>query len=187
MIKIFRKIHLWLSIPFGVIVTLICFSGAMLVFESEITRLINHNLYYVDEVKDNPLPLDELMSTAEATLPDSVSITGVTIFSERDRTYQIGLSKPMRASMFIDQYSGKITGKYERLGFFATMFKLHRWLLDSSNPHGDGIKIGKLLVGISTIIFVFVLITGVFLWWPRARRSFRRSLTISFANGLKIF
>ena len=30
--KIFEKIHLWLSVPFGLIITLICFSGAMLVF-----------------------------------------------------------------------------------------------------------------------------------------------------------
>ena len=28
--KIFSKIHLWLSVPFGLLITLICFSGAML-------------------------------------------------------------------------------------------------------------------------------------------------------------
>ncbi len=27
MIKLFRKIHLWLSVPFGIIITLVCFSG----------------------------------------------------------------------------------------------------------------------------------------------------------------
>lgn len=31
--KIFRQIHLWLSVPFGLIITLICFSGAMLVLK----------------------------------------------------------------------------------------------------------------------------------------------------------
>ena len=34
--KVFRKIHLWLSVPFGLLITLICFSGAMLVFETEV-------------------------------------------------------------------------------------------------------------------------------------------------------
>lgn len=33
--KIFRQIHLWLSVPFGLIISLICFSGAMLVFEND--------------------------------------------------------------------------------------------------------------------------------------------------------
>ncbi len=185
--KFFRKIHLWLSVPFGIIITLVCFSGAMLIFEPEITRAVKSDVYYVTEVKDSALPMGELMETVKATLPDSVSITGVTVFSDDSRTYQVNLSKPRRASLFIDQYSGQITGKYERIGFFSTMFKLHRWLLDSANPHSDGVKIGKTLVGISTLIFVIALITGVIIWWPRARKNLRRSLSISFSNGWKGF
>lgn len=187
MIKFFRKIHLWLSVPFGIIVTLICFSGAMLIFEPEITRSVKSNIYYVTDVKESPLPMGELMETVKATLPDSVSINGVTVFEDASRTYQVNLSKPRRASLFIDQYSGKITGKYERLGFFSTMFKLHRWLLDSANPHGEGLKIGKLLVGISTLVFVIALISGVVIWWPKARKNFKKSLSISFSNGWKGF
>ncbi len=183
MMKFFRKIHLWLSVPFGIIITLVCFSGAMLIFEPEITRAVKNDVYYVTEVKDSALPMGELMETVKATLPDSVSITGVTVFSDNSRTYQVNLSKPRRASLFIDQYSGQITGKYERIGFFSTMFKLHRWLLDSANPHGDGVKIGKTLVGISTLIFVIALITGVIIWWPRARKGLLHSLSISFSNG----
>lgn len=141
--KLFRKIHLWLSIPFGIFITLICFSGAMLIFEQEITRCVKHDVYYVTSSYGEALPISELMETVKAELPDSVSITGVTVFSDKDRTYQVSLSKPRRASIFVDQYSGMITGKYERLVFFSTMFKLHRWLLDSANPHGNGLKVGK--------------------------------------------
>jgi hypothetical protein len=43
--KIFRQIHLWLSVPFGLIISLICFSGAMLVFENEVMELVRHELY----------------------------------------------------------------------------------------------------------------------------------------------
>lgn len=185
--KLFRKLHLWLSVPFGIIVTLVCFSGAMLIFEPEITRALRSDVYKVAEVGEAPMPMDRLLEGVKATLPDSVSITGVTVFSDPVRTYQVSLSKPRRASVFIDQYNGKITGSYERLGFFSTMFKLHRWLLDSANPHGDGVKAGKLLVGISTLVFVIALLTGVVIWWPRARKGLRRSLTISFANGWRGF
>lgn len=171
--KYIRKIHLWLSVPFGIIITLTCFSGAMLVFEPEITRALQNEIYYVASSEGEPRPIEELMETVKATLPDSVSITGVTVFADKELTYQVGLSKPRRAAIFIDQYSGEITGKYERLGFFSTMFKLHRWLLDSANPHGEGIKAGKLLVGISTIMFVIALITGAVMWWQRARKSVR--------------
>ena len=187
MIKIFHKIHLWLSVPFGIIITLICFSGAMLVFEPDITRIIRSEVYYATSSEGKPLPMDVLMEKVKATLPDSVSITGITVFADKDRTYQVNLSKPRRASMFIDQYSGNITGKYERIGFFSIMFKLHRWLLDSSNPHGGGLKIGKLIVGVSTCIFVIALISGVVIWWPRVRTGLRRSLTITTKNGWRFF
>lgn len=187
MIKIFHKIHLWLSVPFGIIITLICFSGAMLVFEPDITRIIRSEVYYATSSEGKPLPMDVLMEKVKATLPDSVSITGITVFADKDRTYQVNLSKPRRASMFIDQYSGNITGKYERIGFFSIMFKLHRWLLDSSNPHGGGLKIGKLIVGVSTCIFVIALISGVVIWWPRVRKGLRRSLTITTKNGWRGF
>lgn len=185
--KLFRKIHLWLSVPFGVIITLICFSGAMLVFEPEITRSARSDVYYVADTHGAPLPLGDLMEIVKGTLPDSVSVTGVTVFKDPSRAYQVSLSKPRRASVFVNQYTGEITGRYERLGFFNTMFRLHRWLLDSTNPHSDGVKVGKLLVGISCLVFVIVLITGVIIWWPRARKNFRRSISISFKKGWKGF
>ena len=187
MIKFFRKIHLWLSVPFGVFITLICFSGAMLIFEPEITRAIKSDVYYASEVKDVALPIGTILEDVKSALPDSVSITGVTVFKDKERTYQVNLSKPRRASVFVNQYTGQITGKYERLAFFSTMFKLHRWLLDSANPHGDGVKVGKMLVGVSTLIFVIALISGIVIWWPRAKRGLRKSLSISFSNGWKGF
>lgn len=182
--KTFRKIHLWLSVPFGIIVTLICFSGAMLVFEPEITRTVKHTTYYASQAGGTPIPMDKLLERVEAQLPDSVSITGVTVFADPTRTYEVSLSKPRRASVFVDQYTGQVTGRYERLAFFSTTFRLHRWLLDSSS--NSGVRVGKLLVGISTIAFVLALVTGVVLWWPRARRNLGRSLSVSLRHGLPI-
>ena len=46
--KAFRIIHLWLSVPFGLIFTVICFSGAALVFEDEVMELCRRDLYYVE-------------------------------------------------------------------------------------------------------------------------------------------
>lgn len=39
--KLFHKIHLWLSVPFGLVMTVTCLSGAILVFEKEITGMLN--------------------------------------------------------------------------------------------------------------------------------------------------
>ena len=184
--KIFRNIHLWLSVPFGILITLICFSGAALVFEKEVMELCHRELYFVKKVEAAPLPMEQLMTKVAATLPDSVSVTGVNISSDPERAYQVTLSKPRRASMYVDQYTGEITGKYERAPFFNFMFRMHRWLLDSMKQDG-GIFWGKMIVGTSTLMFVFVLISGVFVWWPRTRKALKNSLKIVANKGWRRF
>lgn len=184
--KIFRQIHLWLSVPFGLIITLICFSGAMLVFENEVMELARHELYYVKKVETVPLPVDRLLEEVELTLPDSVFVIGISVFSDPERAWQVNLSKPRRASMYVDQYTGEIKGKYERPAFFVTMFRLHRWLLDSMKADG-GVFWGKMIVGVSTLLFVVILISGIVIWWPRTRKALKNSLRISVGRGFRRF
>ena len=185
--KIFRKIHLWLSVPFGLIITLVCFSGAMLVFENEVNEWFRRDLYYVETVKESPLPMDKLLEKVATTLPDSVSVTGVSISSDPGRAYQVSLSKPRRASLYADQYTGEVKGKSERSGFFMFMFRMHRWLLDSMNPGNEGIFWGKMIVGVSTLLLVFVLISGIVIWWPRTRKALKNSLKITATKGWRRF
>ena len=185
--KIFRKIHLWLSVPFGLIITLVCFSGAMLVFENEVNEWSRPGLYYVETVKESSLPMDKLLEKVATTLPDSVSVTGVSISSDPGRAYQVSLSKPCRASLYVDQYTGEVKGKSERSGFFMFMFRMHRWLLDSMNPGNEGIFWGKMIVGVSTLLLVFVLISGVVIWWPRTRKALKNSLKITATKGWRRF
>lgn len=184
--KIFRNIHLWLSVPFGILITLICFSGAALVFEKEVMELCHHELYFVKKVEAAPLPMEQLMTKVAATLPDSISVTGINISSDSERAYQVTLSKPRRASMYVDQYTGEIMGKYERAPFFNFMFRMHRWLLDSMKQDG-GIFWGKMIVGTSTLMFVFVLISGIVVWWPRTRKALKNSLKIVANKGWRRF
>ena len=175
--KALRKIHLWLSVPTGIIITLVCFSGAMLVFEKEITEVVKPELYFVKEAKGEPIPMQELMEKVEETLPDSVSISGVTVFADSTRTYQVSLSKPRRASIYVNQYTGEVTGRSERLSFFDTMFHLHRWLLGSSSG------VGKLLTGICTLLLVFILITGILMWLTNRNKPLKASLAIHVTKG----
>lgn len=185
--KIFRKIHLWLSVPFGLIITLVCFSGAMLVFENEVNEWSRPDLYYVETVKESSLPMDKLLEKVATTLPDSVSVTGVSISSDPGRAYQVSLSKPRRASLYVDQYTGEVKGKSERSGFFMFMFRMHRWLLDSMNSGNEGIFWGKMIVGVSTLLLVFVLISGIVIWWPRTRKALKNSLKITATKGWRRF
>lgn len=184
--KLFKKLHLWLSIPFGLIISIICLSGATLVFETEIMELCYPNRYFVNEVKEKTIPVEELLVTVAKTLPDSVAVTNITISSNPKRAYQVGLSKPRRAAVYVDQYTGEVKERAARAPFFTFMLRTHRWLLDSMKPEG-GIFWGKMIVGTSTLLFVIILITGIVIWVPKTLKGLKNRLSISVRKGWRRF
>ena len=181
--KLFKKLHLWLSLPFGLIIMTTCLTGALLVFEKEITELVRHDSYTIPVRKTQSLSLQSLLERVASETPDSVQITSVTIPSDFRRAYTVGLSKPRRAGVLVDPYTGKIVGQSGRLPFFTTVRELHRWLLDSMKPDSEGIFWGRVIVGTSTLLFVFILLTGLFLWWPKKLKGIGKRLKISLGHG----
>lgn len=181
----FHRIHLWLAVPFGLIIAVTCFTGALLVFEEEITHSVRRDLYTV-EAAGEPLPVGELADRVAATLADGVSVTGVTACADPDRAWEVNLSRPRHAAVLVDPYTGEVKGRVERLPFFATVFRLHRWLFDSMGS-GSGMSVGRLLVGISTLMFVVVLVSGIIIWAPRTVKALRNSLKIAVRRGWRSF
>lgn len=59
-------------------------------------------------------------------------------------------------------------------------------MLDSMKPDG-GIFWGKIIVGTSTLMLVFVLISGIVIWWPRTRKALKNSLKIVANKGWRRF
>ncbi len=80
----------------------------------------------------------------------------------------------------INPYNGDILGttKSATTEFFGTMMGLHRWLLLQDNG-------GKIIVGAATIIFVFLVISGMVLWWPIKLRNWKQGFQIKFSGNWK--
>lgn len=180
--RFFGWLHLWLSVPFGLIIAAICFSGAMLVFEDEIVCMTHGDMFFVKRTAREPLPAGIVVEKAAGVLPEGVAVTGLTVFADRERCYRVDVSKPARGAVFVNQYTGEVTGFYERTPFFKAMFGLHRWLLDS-RPSDGGVFLGKLAVGVATLFFVVILVSGVVMWWPRSAGYLRRKLSIRVSSG----
>lgn len=176
-----RKLHLWLAVPFGVVVTLVCLSGAALVFEDEITALCRPELYRVDVAGRQPLPVDRVVGGVQRTLPAGTGIAGVSIPADPSAPWRVNLTQPRRAWVAVNPYTGEVLGRGGRLPFFSFMFRLHRWLL------GDAGSVGKTVVGLSTLAFAAALLTGLALWWPRRRGALRHALTVPVRRGLPRF
>ncbi|HEY1006495.1 MAG TPA: PepSY-associated TM helix domain-containing protein [Sphingobacteriaceae bacterium] len=83
-------------------------------------------------------------------------------------------------TVFVSRTDGQVVELYSyRETFFYQVFALHRWLLGSS----DGI--GKYIVGVSTFIFLFILLTGIILWWPKTGRILKQRLNVKWDGGWK--
>lgn len=183
--RLFRKFHLWVSVPFGIVITITCFTGALLVFEKEITALCVGDITVVTPVGE-PLPVSVIADKVDATLPADVDVKGVVVSSSPDEAYRVNLSKPKKAAVYVNQYTGEVIGKDERLPFFRTVFRLHRWLMDS-NPGEGKVFWGKMIVGASTLAFVVILLTGLVIWWPRNRKMLGNRLQIALKKGKNRF
>lgn len=160
--KFINDIHLWLGIGSGLIIFLICLSGTLLVFEHEIESLFSEELILQD--RDKPVKdLDELtasIAAEELGELNSITITNSGEFYEariktspEDRRGTTFLVNPHTAEVFpVPQSSAS--------DFMFSMFRLHRWLmLDTA--------IGRPIVGVATIIFILLSISGLVLWFPK--------------------
>jgi len=179
--KLFAKIHLWLSIPFGIIIAIVCLTGTILVFETEILEICYPSRYFVKEVKGEPLPPAALLNAARQQLPDSIKINGLRVMQDPKRTYQVVLPGK-KAAAFIDPYTAEITGIDDGQGFFMQMMRLHRWLLDSYKRDGS-FTLGKAVVGYSTLVLAFILISGLVIWYPRNKKALKNRLKIKTKAG----
>ena len=179
--KFFAKVHLWLSIPFGFIIAIVCLTGAILVFEAEILELGYPSRYFVKEVKGEPLSPAALIESARQQLPDSVRINGIRVSSDPRRTYQLVLPGK-KAAGFIDPYTGEVTGMDDGQGFFLKMMRLHRWLLDEYKRDGS-FSWGKSIVGYATLVLAIIIISGIVIWYPRNKKVLRNRLKVKTKAG----
>lgn len=184
--KICKSVHLWLSLPFGLLISVICFSGAVLVFEREITQALQHHLYEVESEGKEVLPSTLLESRVRDQLPDTLEITSIKMPEREGAACMVSFKNAGKRMASVNPYTGEVIGFTYSYPFFQTMRKLHRWLLDPPARRGEG-SVGKMVVGFSTLAMVFVLLSGLVIWVPRNHRALNNRLRISFTKGWRRF
>ncbi len=185
--KIFAKIHLWLSLPLGIVLTVVCLSGAVLVFEGEITRALHPELYRVAAPADaRPLRPSQLAGRIGGQMPDSLHLVSLQLSARSDEPCMAAFRETGRKQLSVDPYTGRVNGWAESPAFFGTVRKLHRWLLDPPPSKGEK-SVGKAIVGVSTLALVLILVSGLILWIPRSRKALRNRLKVSYSDGRRRF
>lgn len=81
------------------------------------------------------------------------------------------------AVMSMDEYLRPYWSQWETIYRFC--MSLHRWLLDPTR------STGRLIVGITTIAFIFILISGVIIWLPKRIKKVESYFKIRWSGGTK--
>lgn len=181
--KTFHTLHLWLSIPFGIFITIICLTGASLVFEQEITNALNPHLYYVTPPAGaRPLQPSQLAQRIKEQMPDTLQLSSIQFYADEKMNCMASFKNAPRRTLSVNPYTGEVNGWTKSYAFFQTMRKLHRYLMDAPASRGER-TVGKVVVGISTLMLVVILITGVVIWFPSSKKALKNRLSVSCTKG----
>lgn len=165
------QLHSIVGLVLGVVLMLIGVTGAVMSFEDEILASLNAGVTRVEPRTAPRLSPDELVARLQAESYGPVAA----ITLSRDPAVAVRIrfarkedrSRP--SSLYVDPYDGRVLGHPVGEEFFATVLKLHRWLL----LPGDGKGYGRLITGITAIGLLAMLISGLVLRWPHRPGSLK--------------
>lgn len=177
--KVLNDLHLWLGIASSLVLCLVCLTGTIYTFKTEIQDWLEPARYQIVNIAEGQVkPITELVQVVEATTRGKVQ--RVSVIRKQDKPYVFSVSKGEEGkrpeAVHVNPYTGEILGmgKGPADEFFMTVFKLHRWLLLDSS-------IGRPIVGVATLIFCFLSISGLILWFPKKLKGWK-----SIKPGFKI-
>ncbi|WP_050627708.1 PepSY-associated TM helix domain-containing protein [Bradyrhizobium viridifuturi] len=164
------QIHSIAGLALALLWAVVGLTGATMAFEDEIEASLNSKMMRVDASATGRLTPDELVVRLQAA-GDFGKVSAVAMASDPSTAARIrfarseGGTRP--SSVYVDPYDGHVLGSPRGEDFFATVRKLHRWLL----LPGDGNGIGRKITGSAAVCLIVMLITGLVLRWPHRARS----------------
>lgn len=177
-----RSVLFWLHLAAGLIAGLVigvmCATGAALAFEKELVAWAERDARRVDiPASSARLPLAELTRRVRTAHPAARPTAVIVSADPRAAvTFQLGRD----GALYADPYTGAIrTPASTRVrDFLHTLEEWHRWLAlgDDRRP------IGKAVNGAGNLAFCFLALSGLYLWWPRSW-SVRGFKTVALLNG----
>lgn len=164
-------LHLWLGLLSSIIVFVVCLTGSIYTFKNQIIDFYNYDLVYIKPEKTSYISLDTLHQQFKE---QQLSINQITIPEQKDKSLLVSYTDVdlNSGTYYVNPFSGEVlgTGDYSLVSFFEIVLDIHKSLLVND--------VGRQIVGIAILIFVFMLFSGFVLWLPKK--------VSQLTNGLKI-
>jgi uncharacterized iron-regulated membrane protein len=179
--RLFRAVWRWhfyaglLVIPIIVVLSL---SGIVYLFKPQIDSVFYGGVRNVAGTGAT-LSYEQQLAAVRTALPGA-SVTGVAPPPNARRSTQFGVTTKSGRdwTVFVDPYTGKVLGHRDNGRYLPGIaLDLHGSLLASRFMDAKGTW-GDRLIELAASWAVVLVVTGMYLWWPRGRRrSLRRALT----------
>jgi uncharacterized iron-regulated membrane protein len=166
-VKKLRKIIFWCHLPVGVtagvVILIMCVTGVLLSYEKQITSWADTRGYHSapPAAGAQHLPIETLITKARETR--GATPTAITLKSDTSAPAEIGFGR--ETTLFANPYTGAILGEGSQRtrAFFRNVTDWHRWL----GAKGDNRNVARAITGACNLGFLFLVMSGFYLWWPR--------------------
>ena len=172
--------HLAAGVCAGLVILTMSLTGTLLMYERQIIAWADSGYRSTPRDGVSRLPLETIVERVRQDLAD-VQPTAVTVRAEADAPVAIAAG---RRTVYADAYTGSAVGEASRGGVRAAMSTLrewHRWLAmtDEQRPTG------KAITGWSTLIFLGIVCSGMYLWLPRRWAWQNVRAVLMFRGGIR--
>jgi uncharacterized iron-regulated membrane protein len=179
-----RTVIFWMHLPAGVIaggiILIMSVTGALLAYEKQITAWADGYQVAPPQAGAARLSVEALLSRVREARPDATP-SALTLRADKAAPAIVQLGRD--SMLFLDPFTGSVLGEGSRKAraFFRGVTDWHRWLATSA----DSRALGRGVTGASNFVFLFIVLSGLYLWWPdQWTRSVLRSIAL-FRFGLR--
>lgn len=166
--KLLFNLHLYFSLIAGVFIIVLGITGSILAFETELDHLFHSKLTYVTP-QAKALSLAEISAAVLKTFPGE-RIRAYTLSTSPGISYQVGTSQ---GTVYVNQYTGEILGVQHEPDFASNALnKIHQVHLRLAIRNQA--DTGKEIIKWAGMVILFLLFSGLYLWWPVKRVTIRK-------------
>jgi len=164
--KLLFNLHLYVALTIGLFVVILSVTGALVAFGPEMDVLLNQNLFYVTPQNTPPLPFRTLAGIVSQKFGEPVN--SLRMPDGPDKSYFTTVAKG-QTQVFLNGYTGEILGTRSPKTFWAKTLQFHKRLAPATGKGWP--EIGNKIVAIACWAMFLLLLSGLYLWWPRPRFS----------------
>ena len=171
-------IHLAVGVTAGIVIFIMSVTGVALTYEKQMIEWADRRAWTAPAAPGAHLPPETLLAAAAVARPEKP--IGLTLRADPAAPATVTLEG--NAALLIDPYTGAIVGAPPAAlrSFFRTMTTWHRYI----GMEGASRATGKLITGVANLGFLFIVVSGLYLWFPRVWTWIQFKNVLWFRTGL---